>query len=93
MKVEILKNLDKLEIYGDYDIKWITIIKEIGGSRFSNFPKRWIVSTSQHDNLVTKLEENDIDVEFIKEKIFPEKSIIAVRFEEDNFKIKLPVPK
>lgn len=98
MKIEILKNSEKSEIYGEYDQKWISIVKGINGAKYDPSPKRWIIDTSKTDELISKLQENNIEFDFIKEK-FSENSenmkpnFVTVSCNEESFTVKLPVPK
>lgn len=102
MKIEIFKQQDLTEIYLSYIPKVITIIKSIDGAKYSKDPiKKWTIPTTQLDNLVSQLEENKVEINYLSEpKVFDDvtnkenKEIQSVQVSMDNsqFTINLPVP-
>ena len=100
MKIQIFKKEDFTEVYLPYIPKVIGLIKAIDGAKYSTQPvKKWSIPTGQLTNLVTILEQNNVEIDYLSEAkilqdISNKENIKSVQISMDDleFNIKLPVP-
>ena len=100
MKVEIYKKEDSTEVYLTYIPEIIALIKSIEGAKYSALPiKKWTLPTAQLENLVTLLEQNAVQIEYVSDrKVLHDRSnkennSVQISMDDFQFHVKLPVPK
>ncbi len=100
MKVQIFKQNDFSEIYLDYKPELIALVKSIEGAKYESIPvKKWTISTSELENLISKFKVLHVDVEYTdrKDELIDttplDNQMIEVSIENNQCFVKLPVPK
>lgn len=97
MKIEIFKNNQLLELYFKYNKTIIDKIKSIKGAKFISSNKSWTVPSELEVELLECIGRADIEFEYITKPQMiinaDETKGVTSIINQDDFSIKLPIPK
>ena len=102
MIVQIFKAEDSTDVYLPYMPEIIALIKSIKGAKYTINPvKKWTIPTTQLENLVLLLNQNDVAIEYVSvPRIFQFdtnkenkiKKSVYVSIGDHDFILRLPTP-
>ncbi|CAF1118831.1 unnamed protein product [Brachionus calyciflorus] len=96
MNVEIHKNNQQLELSFKFNKIIIEKIKSIRGTKFNGIKKQWSVPIELEDELLSIFRQSQISYDFFEkqdeQKSNENKGVISI-LNQDDFTVKLPIPK